>query len=188
MTGEIRLRIVKDCIAACGIKWIIGTTKISALFGRVIILNVLSTHRRCHCVWRLPWSLSSRAKSVDQYSDWPAKLEHALATANIPNQQFETVEMSQPLSSPSDSSLRSPAITILSSVPRISSISIPPHYLTAASSSFSLLGLFLWAVVAARSLNPIEWWQSAITSPDLSVQDFGEVTVTRTGQIVCVET
>ena len=64
--------------------------------------------------------------------------------------------MSQPLSSPSDSSLRSPAITILSSVPRISSIPIPPHYLTAASFSFSLLGFFLWAVVAARSLNP-DW-------------------------------
>jgi len=64
--------------------------------------------------------------------------------------------MSQPLSSPSDSSLRSPAITILSSVPRILSIPIPPHYLTAASSSFSLLGFFLRAVVAARSLNP-DW-------------------------------
>ena len=87
--------------------------------------------------------VKQRAKSVDQYSDWPAKLEHALATANIPKEQFETVENSQPLSSPSDSSLRSPAITILSSVPRISSIPIPPHYLTAPSSSFSLLGFFL---------------------------------------------
>jgi len=86
--------------------------------------------------------VKQRAKSVDQYSDWPAKLEHALATANIPKEQFETVENSQPLSAPSDSSLRSPAITILSSVPRISSIPIPPHYLTAASSSFSLFGFF----------------------------------------------
>jgi hypothetical protein len=36
--------------------------------------------------------VKQRAKSVDQYSDWPAKLEHALATANIPKEQFETVE------------------------------------------------------------------------------------------------
>ena len=36
--------------------------------------------------------VKQRAKSVDQYSDWPVKLEHALATANIPKEQFETVE------------------------------------------------------------------------------------------------
>ena len=36
--------------------------------------------------------VKQRAKSVDQYNDWPAKLEHALASANIPKGQFETVE------------------------------------------------------------------------------------------------
>ena len=36
--------------------------------------------------------IKQRAKSVDQYDEWPAKLEHALALAHVPKEQFDTVE------------------------------------------------------------------------------------------------
>jgi hypothetical protein len=36
--------------------------------------------------------VKQRAKSVEQYNDWPAKLQHALAAAHIPKQEFDTVE------------------------------------------------------------------------------------------------
>jgi hypothetical protein len=32
------------------------------------------------------------AKSVDQYNDWPAKLEHAIAAAHVPKDQFDTLQ------------------------------------------------------------------------------------------------
>jgi hypothetical protein len=73
-------------------KWIIWTAKISALFRRVIILNAEHASSMSLCV-TLAMIVKQRGKSVDQYSDWPAKLEHALATANIPKEQFETVEI-----------------------------------------------------------------------------------------------
>jgi len=36
--------------------------------------------------------IKQRAKSLDQYNDWPAKLEHALADAHVPKEQFDKVE------------------------------------------------------------------------------------------------
>ena len=36
--------------------------------------------------------IKQRAKSLAQYNDWPAKLEHALASAHVPKDEFETVE------------------------------------------------------------------------------------------------
>jgi len=36
--------------------------------------------------------IKQRAKTLDQYSDWPAKLEHALAAAHVPKDQFDTFE------------------------------------------------------------------------------------------------
>ena len=36
--------------------------------------------------------IKQRAKSLAQYSDWPAKLEHALAAARIPQKEFATLE------------------------------------------------------------------------------------------------
>jgi len=36
--------------------------------------------------------IKQRAKSLDQYNDWPAKLEHALAAAHVPKEQFDKVE------------------------------------------------------------------------------------------------
>ena len=36
--------------------------------------------------------IKQRAKTLDQYSDWSAKLEHALAVAHVPEEQFETLE------------------------------------------------------------------------------------------------
>jgi hypothetical protein len=36
--------------------------------------------------------IKHRAQSVDHYNDWPAKLQHALAAAHVPKEQFDTVE------------------------------------------------------------------------------------------------
>ena len=36
--------------------------------------------------------IKQRAKSLDQYSDWTAKLEHARAAAHVPKDQFDTLE------------------------------------------------------------------------------------------------
>jgi hypothetical protein len=36
--------------------------------------------------------IRQRAKSVNQYNDWSAKLDHALSMARIPKEQFEAVE------------------------------------------------------------------------------------------------
>ncbi len=36
--------------------------------------------------------INQRAKTLDQFNNWQTKLEHALATAHIPKEQFETVE------------------------------------------------------------------------------------------------
>ena len=36
--------------------------------------------------------IKQRAKTLDQFNDWQAKLEHALATAHIPKEQFDTLE------------------------------------------------------------------------------------------------
>ena len=36
--------------------------------------------------------IKQRVKSLHQYSDWPAKLEHALASAHVPKEQFDTLE------------------------------------------------------------------------------------------------
>lgn len=36
--------------------------------------------------------IKQRAKSADQYDEWPAKLDHALNMAHVPREQFETVE------------------------------------------------------------------------------------------------
>jgi hypothetical protein len=36
--------------------------------------------------------IKQRAKSLDQYGDWTAKLEHALAAAHVPKDQFDTLE------------------------------------------------------------------------------------------------
>jgi hypothetical protein len=36
--------------------------------------------------------IKQRAKSVDQYNEWPAKLQHALDAAHIPKEEFDTVE------------------------------------------------------------------------------------------------
>ena len=36
--------------------------------------------------------IKQRAKSLDQYNDWPAKLDHALAMAHVPKEQFDTLE------------------------------------------------------------------------------------------------
>ena len=36
--------------------------------------------------------VKQRAKSVDQYNDWPAKLQHAVAAAHVPKEQFDTLE------------------------------------------------------------------------------------------------
>jgi hypothetical protein len=36
--------------------------------------------------------IKQRAKSLDQYSEWTAKLEHALAAAHVPKDQFDTLE------------------------------------------------------------------------------------------------
>jgi len=36
--------------------------------------------------------IKQRAKSVDHYNDWPSKLQHALAAAHVPREQFDTVE------------------------------------------------------------------------------------------------
>jgi len=35
--------------------------------------------------------IKHRAKSVDHYNDWPSKLQHALAAAHVPREQFDTV-------------------------------------------------------------------------------------------------
>ena len=36
--------------------------------------------------------IRQRAKSVDQYSDWLTKLEHVLAMAHIPKEEFDRIE------------------------------------------------------------------------------------------------
>ena len=36
--------------------------------------------------------IKQRAKSLHQYNDWPSKLEHALAAAHVPKDQFDTLE------------------------------------------------------------------------------------------------
>jgi len=36
--------------------------------------------------------VKQRAKSIQQYHDWQTKLDHALAAAYIPKDQFDTVE------------------------------------------------------------------------------------------------
>jgi len=36
--------------------------------------------------------IKQRAKSAEQYNDWPAKLQHALDAAHIPKQEFDTLE------------------------------------------------------------------------------------------------
>jgi hypothetical protein len=36
--------------------------------------------------------IRQRAKSVEQYNDWPAKLRHALDAAHIPKEEFDTLE------------------------------------------------------------------------------------------------
>jgi len=36
--------------------------------------------------------IKQRAKSADRYEEWSAKLNHALALAHVPKEQFETVE------------------------------------------------------------------------------------------------
>jgi hypothetical protein len=36
--------------------------------------------------------IKQRAKSLDQYNDWPAKLKHALTMAHVPKEQFDTLE------------------------------------------------------------------------------------------------
>ena len=36
--------------------------------------------------------IKQRAKSVDQYEEWPAKVNYALASAHVPKDEFETVE------------------------------------------------------------------------------------------------
>jgi hypothetical protein len=36
--------------------------------------------------------VKQRAKSVEQYNDWPAKLQHAVNAAHISKEEFDTVE------------------------------------------------------------------------------------------------
>ena len=36
--------------------------------------------------------IKQRAKSIDQYNDWPAKLRHVLASAHVPKEEFDALE------------------------------------------------------------------------------------------------
>ena len=36
--------------------------------------------------------IKQRAQSADQFNQWPDKLDHALALAHVPKEQFDTVE------------------------------------------------------------------------------------------------
>jgi len=36
--------------------------------------------------------VKQRAKSVEQYNDWPAKLQHALNAAHISKEEFDTAQ------------------------------------------------------------------------------------------------
>jgi hypothetical protein len=65
--------------------------KISVLFGVVIIPNGQHASSMSLCV-TLAMIIRQRAKSVDQYSDWLAKLEHVLAMAHIPKEEFDRIE------------------------------------------------------------------------------------------------
>jgi hypothetical protein len=43
-----------------------------------------------------------RARSMTQYSDWPNKLQHVLADARIPKEEFTAIEVDQPTGIGSD--------------------------------------------------------------------------------------
>jgi hypothetical protein len=36
--------------------------------------------------------IKQRAKSIDQYNDWRAKLQHALTAAHVPKEEFDALE------------------------------------------------------------------------------------------------
>jgi hypothetical protein len=40
--------------------------------------------------------IKQRAKSLHQYNGWASKLEHALAAAHVPKDQFDTLEGESP--------------------------------------------------------------------------------------------
>jgi len=40
--------------------------------------------------------IKQRAKSLHQYNGWVSKLEHALAAAHVPKDQFDTLESESP--------------------------------------------------------------------------------------------
>ena len=64
---------------------------IGIIWGRHYPKRTESPSSMSLCV-TLAMIIRQRAKSVDQYNDWSAKLDHVLSMAHVPKEQFEAVE------------------------------------------------------------------------------------------------
>jgi hypothetical protein len=64
---------------------------IGLIWARHYPMRALQPSSMSLCV-TLAMIIKQRAKSLRQYSDWSAKLQHALASAHVPKEQFDTVE------------------------------------------------------------------------------------------------
>jgi len=69
----------------------LGDEDIGIIWGRHYPKRAERASSMSLCI-TLAMIIKQRAKSLHQYNDWPSKLEHALAAAHVPKDQFDTLE------------------------------------------------------------------------------------------------